>query len=329
MKILVTGAGGFFGSAITRALLAAGHQVRVLLEPHDPAPALAALPVEKISGDILDLEQVRTACQDCEAVVHAAGRTNLRIAGRDRLRRINVEGTRTLCRALTGTSVTRLIYISSLCTLGAHDGPRPVSEASPAPNANTHQNTYCVSKRRAESIAFTETDSQVAVVALLPAMLWGPEDRSLSSTGLARLILRTRRAPYPRRGGVSLLDVEDAAQGVVAALTRGRPGARYVLAGENLTNDQFYSLLCREIDPTLRPQPIALAWITVLGVVAELLGWLGIDLDFSMDTRRLSGYYWWGDARLAQQELGFSRKFTAEETIRRTVAWHARVETKE
>jgi dihydroflavonol-4-reductase len=319
--ILVTGAAGFFGSAIARSLLSAGHAVRALIEPGDPAPSLQNLTVERVMGDVLNPSVMLTACRGCAAVVHAAGRTNLRIAGRERLRRINVDGTRAVCQAAQAAGISRLVYISSLGVLGGHADPKPVSEIAPAPNAATQRQTYHRSKSQAEDIALSFNGPELAVCAVLPGMLWGPGDSSLSSTGLARLVLLQKRALYPP-GGTALLHVDDAAQGVVLALEQGQAGRRYVLAGENLTNQQFFTQVCQAAHPGLKPKPVALGFVTAAALGAELLGYLGIDVDFSLDTRRLCGIYWWGDDTRARKELGFSPRHSAAETIAATVAWH-------
>lgn len=319
--ILVTGAAGFFGSAITRALRSAGHTVRALVEPGDPAPSLQGLGIEQVLGDVLDSRSLAAACSGCQAVVHAAGRTSLRIAGRERLRLINVEGTRAVCQAAQAAGVSKLVYISSLGVLGGHPDPRPVSEISPAANALTQRQTYHRAKAQAEEIALSYNSPDLAVCAVLPGMIWGPGDLSLSSTGLARLVLQQRRALCPP-GGTALLHVDDAAQGVALALEAGQPGRRYVLAAENLTNDKFFALICQAAHPGLKPKPVPLALVTATALGAELLGLLGIDADFSLDTRRLCGIYWWGDDARARKELGWAPKHTAADTIAETVAWH-------
>lgn len=319
--ILVTGAAGFFGSAITRALLHAGHKVRALVEPGDPAPGLAGLPAEQVPGNVLDPAAMLAACRGCSAVVHAAGRTNLRIAGRKRLARINTEGTLTVCQAALAVGVPKLVFISSLGVLGGHAEPRLVSEIAPAPNAITQRQTYHRSKSQAEDIALSCNGESLAVCAVLPGMIWGPGDFALSSTGLARLVLQQRHALYPP-GGTALLHVDDAAQAVVLALERGQAGRRYLLAGENLTNKQLYSLICQAAHPGLKPKPVPLSLVTLTALGAELLGLIGIDADFSMDTRRLCGIYWWGDDARARKELGWTPQHTAEDTIAETVEWH-------
>ncbi|MEW6517125.1 MAG: NAD-dependent epimerase/dehydratase family protein [candidate division FCPU426 bacterium] len=319
--ILVTGAAGFFGSAITRALLAAGHAVRALVEPGDPAPGLAGLAVERAVGDVLEPSSLAAACQGCQAVVHAAGWTSMRVARRSRLRLINVDGTRNICQAALAAGVPKLVYISSLGVLGGHPAPLPVNEISPAPNAMTQRQTYHRSKIRAEGIALSFTSLGPEVCAVLPGMLWGPGDWSISSTGLARLVLKQRRALYPP-GGTALLHVDDAAQGVLLALERGQNGRRYVLAGDNLTNEQFFTMICQAAHPGLSPKPVSLGLVTITALVAEGLGRLGWDVDFSLDTRRLCGIYWWGDDSRARKELGWSPAHSAAETIAATVAWH-------
>ncbi|NTV53100.1 MAG: NAD-dependent epimerase/dehydratase family protein [Candidatus Firestonebacteria bacterium] len=321
MKILLTGATGFLGSAVARALLKNQYQVCALVLPGDPAPGLDGLPVELIAGDVLRPETLGPALAGCQGVVHAAGRVNLRACGRDAMHRLNVEGSRLVARAAKAAGVRRFIHISSVGVLGAHLVPRTVDEAHPAPDAARQKHHYHVSKLAAETAVAAELHGCVETVTILPTMLWGPGDWALSSTGYALRALQGKTIYYTTRGGTCILDVEDAAAGVAAALSRGRAGERYVLAGENVTIEAWCRLLVEAAGQPSPVKPVSLAAITALGLVAEGLGRLGLDIDFSLDLRRQTGNYWWADGSKAEKELGFKPAYTAREAIFRSVAW--------
>jgi nucleoside-diphosphate-sugar epimerase len=125
---------------------------------------------------------------------------------------------------------------------------------------------------------------------------------------------------FPYTGGASILDVDDAACGVVAALKQGRSGQRYCLAGENITIEQMCRLIAEPIGRV--PVKAVPLWVmTTLSIGAEALGCLGLNVDFSLDIRRQSGVCWWASGRKAREELGFTPRYSAREAIARSVEW--------
>jgi dihydroflavonol-4-reductase len=303
------------------ALLQAGHEVRALVLPGDPAPGLKNLKVERIAGDVLRPETLSPALAGCDAVAHAAGRVNLRACGRRAMYLLNVTGSRNVARAAKAARISRFVHVSSAGVLGANLEPRSVDENHPAPGALTQKHHYHHSKIMAEAAVAEELQGIVDVVMVLPGMLWGPGDQALSSTGYALRALRGETLYYTRSGGTNLLDVEDAARGVAAALLHGRPGERYLLAGENLTLETWCRLIATAAGKDVRVKPIPLALITCLGWAAETLALLGQEVDFSLDIRRQSGNYWWADGSKSGKELGFKPRYTSRETVERTLTW--------
>jgi dihydroflavonol-4-reductase len=321
MKIAVTGASGFLGSHIVRELSGRGHNVRALVLPNDPAPGLRDLAIQTCPGDVLRPNTLPPALRDCEAVVHAAGRVNLRPTGRRAMHELHCEGTRNIVAAAQAAGVRRILYISSAGVLGALARPGLISEASPAPAGPANQrHHYHRSKIEAEKIFFTECGNLEAL-AVLPSMLWGPGDWRLSSTGYALHALKGGTLFYVSPGGTCALDVEDAARGAALALEKGQPGARYLLAGENITVERMCRLIAQAVGPATRVQFVPRMALYPLAWVGETLAWLGMDLDFSLDLVRQTGNYWWLDGHYAQAELGFAPRFSAEQAIARSVAW--------
>ncbi len=321
MRILVTGASGFLGAAITRELVLRGHRVRALVLPGDAARGLEGIDVEKIRGDVLVPELLPAAVEGCEAVVHAAGRVSLRVQGRAAMHRLNVEGSRAMAQAARLAQVRRFLQVSSIGVLGAHTAPVPVDEDHPAPGALRQKHHYHLSKIAADTAVTEALQGAVEQVTVMPTMLWGPGDGALSSTGYALQALRGETLFCPRVGGASILDVEDAARGVALALERGRTGARYCLAGANLTLEHLCGLIAGAVPKPVPVRTVALPLIATLGWVAEILGGLGVDLDFSLDIRRQSGTYWWANGAKAEQDLGFKFAITPDHAIARTVEW--------
>ncbi len=322
MKVLVTGASGFLGSYVVRELLAKKIHVRALCLPEDPAHTLTSLPIEVQRGDVLKPASLESACEGCDAVIHAAGLTSLRISKRRKLWKLHVEGTRNICTAAKAQSVPRLVYISSAAVLGAHKYPQPVSEAQPAPNAKILKNAYIRAKQAAEQVALATANQNFEVVSVLPCMLWGAGDWTGSSTGLISVLLNSTIVFYPKRSGSCVMDVADAAQGVVAALQKGKSGEQYILSGDNLSSYEFYEQLTVAVVPHKKPHALTFFSLTCFAWLAELLGMVGLDIKFSLDMLSYCGYYWWADAHKAEKELGFTRKHSFADTLQRTVAWY-------
>lgn len=321
MKVLLTGASGFLGSAIARALIKNQHQVRALVLPGDPARGLENLDVERVSGNVLLPETLGQVLAGCDAVIHTAGRVSLRACRRKSMYQLNVEGTRNLAQAAKTAHISRFVHISSSGVLGANLKPCAVDENHPAPGALSQKHHYHQTKIAAEAAVITELKNSVELVCILPTMLWGPGDWALSSTGYAFRALQGDTLYYTRQGGTNILDVDDAANGVVAALLKGRSGERYILAGENISIEQMCRLIAAAIPSPCQVKPVPLPLITGLGVVAECLGFFNIDMDFSLDIRRQSGNYWWADASKAQAELGFRCHQNAQSAISRSLTW--------
>lgn len=229
----MTGASGFVGSHILRELLAAGYAV---VAPSSREANLARV------GSFVHL------LHGCRYVVHCAALYSFAPRDRARMHRINVEGTASLAEAAHLAGVERFVLTSSAATLGAsHDGvPRTENDWA----RETGSGSYHHSKLEQERAAFA---GRVPAIALLPTAPVGPGDAKPTPTG--RMILdyaRGRMRSLPPRGGLNLVPVEDVAKAHAAALTRGRPGERYVLGGENLTLDRVWEMLA---EATGKPFP--------------------------------------------------------------------------
>jgi len=321
MKIFLTGASGFLGSHIARRLLADGHRVRALVLPGDPAPGLEGLDVERVEGDLLAPVNLAASIAGCSAVVHAAGKVVMRARGRELQRRLHAGALPALLAAAQAAGINRFVLVSSAGVLGALDQPGYLDETHAASGPSVFSHTYHHAKWLAEKIFFEFESPSMDKIAVLPTMLWGPGDWKLSSTGYALRALRGETIYYPVRGGTNILDAADAAAGVAAALRAGRPGERYVLAGENITAEAMCRAIAAAAGNGVRVKPVSLAMIYSLGFAAEMLGRCGIDIDFSLDIARQSGNYWWVSGAKAGRELGFTAKVKAGEAIARSVAW--------
>jgi dihydroflavonol-4-reductase len=238
--VLVTGAGGFVGGHIARALAAAGHMVRgltrrpAIVEPEDP-------PIEWLVGDLRDAEVVRRALFGVRGVIHAAGWVSL---GPDRHRMseaLNVDVTRNLLTAAQAAGAERFVYTSTLYTLAAGTEDNPADELT-AWNLDCVDSPYTRTKRRAERMVLDSSRPGFSTVALCPGMVHGPRDTKPTSTKIAKAFSRTTVAIAPP-GGIPIVDVRLLAQAHRRALNSGGAGQRYAVVGPYLSYRDLATLV--------------------------------------------------------------------------------------
>jgi dihydroflavonol-4-reductase len=270
VRVLVTGATGFLGANVVRALLGAGHAVRAAVRPSSRQLALTDLPVE-IS--VLTLEEpasMAAAMAGCQAIVHAAAANWVGRSGRAWMERVNVQGTETVCRVALEAGILRMVHVSSVDTLGVRSLEYPADEECRS-NLEHLRCPYIDTKRAGEDVVLGHVALGLPAVIVNPAFMLGPWDTRPTS-GRMILEIAKGRALLAPRGGNCFLDVRAAAIGVVAALERGRVGRRYILGGQNLT----YLDAWRRIAPIvggrgpLGTAPSAGAWL--VGSAAGLWG---------------------------------------------------------
>jgi dihydroflavonol-4-reductase len=282
MRVFLTGATGFVGSHILTELLAAGYDVRALTRAEASSNG-----VRWVLGDLRNVGAFAGALRGCDYVVHCAALYTFAPSRRSEIVAVNVAGTESLLAAAHLAGVQRVVLTSSSAALGHADGG------------------YHRSKLDQERIAFA---SRPDVIALLPTAPVGPGDRKPTPTG--KLVQDFARgkivARAPGNGGMNLVPVEDVAKAHVAALTRGTPGERYVLGGENFTMDEIWRMLsevtgCRM--PSWRA-PYALAFAA--GAFDELRSSItGTEPAIPLEGVRLSRIRMYADSSKARADLGF------------------------
>ena len=234
MRALVTGATGFVGSAVARALLLAGWQVRALARKDSPVRNLQQLAVEIAAGDLADRPSLERALGDCEALFHVAADYRLGARDPDQLYRTNVEGTRNILDASRAAGVARIVYTSSVATIGLPADGSPGNEDTPVALADMIGH-YKRSKYLAEQLVGEAARAGTAVVIVNPSTPIGPGDIKPTHTGQMVLDAASGRMPAYVDTGLNIVHVDDVAAGHLLAFHRGRPGERYILGGEDMT----------------------------------------------------------------------------------------------
>lgn len=328
MQVLVTGASGFAGSHIIRHLAEEGYKVRGLIEPGEEGGYIKDLPCELVQGDLLNEPSLLPAVAHCDAVIHAAGMVSLRVLARKQMAAVNIKGTENMLIAAKAAGVKRFVHLSSIGVLGGLEEPGLLDEDHPSPNADHQGNFYHYTKIEGERLVLAANRQGFETIALLPGLLYGANDWRMSSTGYIYHALKGIPVLYPPRGGTSMINILDMAVGTRLALEKGRAGERYIITGENITTGEMHNRIVEAVGPKAKAKVIPLWLISCFGWGAEALGKMGVDIDFSMDVRRLSGLYWYCSGKKAEQELGYKPLYSARETINEAVDWYKTVYSK-
>jgi dihydroflavonol-4-reductase len=232
MRVLVTGGTGFLGSHLCARLVEDGHEVTVLRRATSNPACLTGHRVGYVVGDVTDRESVNRAVRGQQIAIHAAAIVGS--APPEAHRAVNEEGTRNIVAACRDSGVERLVHISSVAAIGIpEDGSRPADEAF-AFNLEGSALSYHISKRRAEQIVSRAVAEGLDAVIVNPSWIHGPHGRCFHGHEIPDGVRRRRVVPC-FSGGINVVHIDDAVDGVLTALRRGRAGQRYILGGENLT----------------------------------------------------------------------------------------------
>ena len=235
-RVLVTGATGFIGSAVTRQLLARGQEVVALVEPNVDAANLEGLPVKQVVGDLRRADDVRQVVSGCRAVFHVAALYRFWARDPSAFYAINVEGTRNVLGATREAGVERLVYTSTVGTLGLEhvtDGSTAAHERS-FPDVRHLYGSYKRSKYVAEHEVLRAIAEGLPASIILPTFPLGPGDRAPTPTGQLILDFLNGRIPGFVDTILNVAHVDDVAAGQLLALERGQIGRSYILGGENM-----------------------------------------------------------------------------------------------
>jgi dihydroflavonol-4-reductase len=324
---LVTGATGFLGSHLVSSLLEHGHEVVALSRTGGSFPA--GVVVRK--GDVLDAAAVRDAAAGCDGAFHCAGKVSRKPEDAEELYRVHVEGTKTALAACKEAGVKRVVVASSSGTVAVGDDPEHVAtENDETPIEIIQRWPYYRAKLFAERAALAMNAPGFEVLCVNPTLLLGPGDVHGSSTEDVRIFLE-RKIPAVPPGGLSYVDVRDAAEGMRLAMERGTPGKRYLVGASNVTFREFMDRLERVSgvkSPTM-PMPRAPSLSRVGATLLErAMGKVGLRLPADPVSIEMSQYFWYLDSALAEAELGWTHRDplttlrdTVEDLRQRGIVW--------
>jgi dihydroflavonol-4-reductase len=305
MMALVTGATGFVGSAVARALAVAGWQVRALVRVGSERRNLQHLPLDLVVGDLANDASLDRALADCQALFHLAADYRLGVREPQQLYRTNVEGTRNILSAAGRAGVARVVYTSSVATIGLPADGSPGTEATPVALADMIGH-YKRSKYMAEQLVCSAAQTGMSVVIVNPSTPIGPGDVKPTPTGQIVLDAASGRIPAYVDTGLNIAHVDDIAAGHLMAFHRGRPGERYILGGEDMMLREILAaiaLLVGRKAPRIR---LPHAAVLPLAYVSEVFGKItGRTPRITLEGVRMARKRMFFSSEKAVRELGY------------------------
>ena len=320
MKTFVTGATGFIGASVVRELLKDGREVRALVRPGSDTANLAGLDVEVWRGDLRDRSSLVQGLQGCDVLYHAAADYRLWTRTPEEMYRINVEGTAAILEAALEKGLSRVVYTSSVGTLGNPGDGTPGTEETPVSLADMVGH-YKKSKFLAEREAEKFIAQGLPLVIVNPSTPVGPLDIKPTPTGKIIVDFLNRRMPAYLDTGLNIIAVEDCARGHILAEQKGRIGEKYILGNSNLTLSAIFGLLA-EITGLGAPRvrlpylPILLAAYVNEGISAIT----GREPLIPLAGVQMAAKFMFFDSSKAVRELGLPQT-GVQDALQRAVEW--------
>jgi len=321
VKVFVTGATGFVGSHVAQELSRHGADLRILIRSSSKLANLEGIPAETVVGDLLQADALRSALAGCDAVMHVAADYRLWVTDPEKMHATNVIGTRELLRLAREQGVPRVVYTSSVATMGFFSDGRLCDEATPVSLVNMIGH-YKRSKYQAEQEAVAAARAGQQVIILNPTTPIGSGDIKPTPTGRIIVDFLKRKFPAYMDTGLNLVDVDEVARTHVKALTAGQPGERYILGGENLTLKQLLdkmSAITGLPSPTMRvPHSVAMMFALWDQTFTGKL--LGREPRATVEAVRMGKKMMFVSSAKAERDLGF-RVVPVYAALRSAIDW--------
>ena len=318
MRILVTGATGFLGNNIVRALQNQGHEISVTLRASSRRSTLDGLNVEPVLVDLSQPTDIGLAVKDVDVVIHAAAMIHLGWGELELSRKVNVEATAKLAESCRRNKV-RLIHVSSVDALGAGSESEVGDETKldpPKPACS-----YVVSKREAESAVILEVANGLDAVIVNPGFMVGPFDWKPSSGAMMLGLYKSPVVFFAPAGGCSVVDVRDVADGVISAIEHGRTGHRYILGGQNMSYMELWTLMAKVMNKRRPKRPLPNWLASMVGRLGDLTGKVvGREQAVNSAALKMGQMFHYYSSAKAERELGY-RIGSVEDALKDSWDW--------
>jgi dihydroflavonol-4-reductase len=318
--VLVTGASGFVGSSVARALIARGFHVRVLMRPTSPRTNIAELDAEPVPGDMRDQASMRAAMKGARYFFHVAADYRLWARDMEEIVRNNRDGTRIAMEAALAEGVEKVVYTSSVATL------KPIAGQS-VDETSRHDEKSAIGAYKRSKVVAEQVVEQLIATRGLPATIVSPSTpvgpRDVKPTPTGRILVEAAGGKMPAYvdTGLNLVHVDDVAEGHLLALDKGAIGERYILGGQDATLAQMLAVIARMSNR--RPPRVSLprAPLYPLAYAAEAFARLsGSEPFLTVDALRMSEHHMFFSSAKAERELGFRARPYAD-AIADALAW--------
>jgi dihydroflavonol-4-reductase len=318
---LVTGANGFVGAAVVRALFARGEPVRALVRPNSNIVNLEDLPVEIVRGDITDAESLREAADGCTTVFHVAADYRLWVPDEQSMYVTNVEGSVNVLECAAAVGVSRMVYTSSVAVLGINADKSAANEETPV-RVEDMIGHYKRSKYLAEQAVWKRAaELQYPVVTVNPSTPIGPGDFRPTPTGRIIVDAALGKMPAYVDTGLNIVHVDDVAAGHLLARDAGQPGQRYILGGADLSLKEILAMVANHSGRKPPLVRLPRASVYPVAVVSEMLARIfGTEPLVTRDELRMAKKHMYFSSHKAELELGY-RWRPAEQAIVDALAW--------
>jgi dihydroflavonol-4-reductase len=327
-KVLVTGASGFVGARLVRQLIDAGEHVRAMVRATSDRRALSGIPAERlevVEGDVMIEHTIFRSLAGCDRLYHVAAVNRMWDRDERRILDAAIVGTESTLAAAKKRHIERVVYTSSVATLGATSSPVELDETHPFNLQDPA--TYTQAKKEAEEIALRYNGAGLPVVVVSPTAIGGPGD--WKPTLLGASILRFLRWSSPFMdfpvpgGGINVVDVDDVARGHKLAMEQGTPGERYILGGDNLTFEQLFVILSEITGLDGPGRKVSKGMAELVGRLSELRARItGAEPEITFRAARdYSDSFVHVTSAKAERELGYTHR-SARRTLLRSVQWY-------
>ncbi|MBV2168823.1 MAG: NAD-dependent epimerase/dehydratase family protein [Bdellovibrio sp.] len=320
MKVLVTGANGFLGSWVTKALVNEGHEVYALVRPKSDISELDGVHCKYVHGDVTDIPSLIEAFKGMDSVFHLAGVIAYKKSQRSLMDKVNVQGTANVVSVCREHKIRRLVYLSSVVAIGAGYTTHEILNEESSYNIADLNLGYFETKHQAEEIVKAACNKgEIDAVILNPSTIYGAGDAKKGSRKM-QLKVAQGKLKFYTSGGVNVVAVEDVVAGILSAWKKGRNGERYILAGENILIKDLFSLIAAEAGVKAPPYQLPDALLHAVGAFGDFLESLGFKGPLSRENAYTATMYHWFDSKKAQTELEFKPR-PAKDAIHNSVQW--------
>ncbi len=306
---LVTGASGFVGSAVARVLAARGFRLRLLARASSPRRNLEGIDAEVVVGDMADPTAMTAAMKDARYLFHVAADYRLWARDPEEIVRNNLNGTRAVMRAALAAGVERVVYTSSVATLGFRDDGRPSDETLPlAPEAaiGAYKRSKVVAEREVERMA---AEDGLPVVIVSPSTPIGPRDVKPTPTGRIIVEAASGRMPAFLDTGLNLVHVDDVAMGHLLALEKGRQGEQYILGGQDVSLGAMLADIAGLVGRKAPTVSLPRAPLYPLALITEAVAYMTNKEPFlTRDALKMASHRMFFSSAKAAAELGYAAR---------------------